>query len=287
MGSDKILPSKIEIRIALVAVVAIAFGILFIGCSDGNSGGSTDVNVSGLTSSSIEGIFIDSPVGGINYLTDTHEGITDEFGRFQCFEGEMIAFMIGDVMLGQTLAKNIITPMDFLDESEIPFDVTHPMVTNMGRFLQSLDSDGDPENGITISQEVRDEITGRMIDFHQGIEDFENDPDVVACFDVLTGLDMPHNGFMWGLVPTEEARQHMLDHMGEYMEEHMGYDASEGSDGDFEHPMDEYMDDHMGEYMEEHMGYGPSEGSDEDFEHPMEEYMDNQMGAYGGRHMMM
>ena len=105
----------------------------------------------------------------------------------------MITFMVGDVVLGQAMAGEVITLMDFLDESEMPFDVTHPMITNMGRFLQSLDTDGDPENGITISPEVRDEMIGRMIDFHQSVQNFENDPFVGACFDTFNGLNMPHN----------------------------------------------------------------------------------------------
>ncbi len=83
--------------------------------------------------------------------------------------------------------------VDFIDESERLFDVTHPVVTNMGRFLQSLDADGNPENGITISEHMRSEVNGRMIDFHQSIMDFGSDPDTEALYNTLNGLNMPHN----------------------------------------------------------------------------------------------
>lgn len=212
---DKVKTIHIMAMIGLIALFSV-------GCSGGGSASDSGVDGSVNSASVLEGIFIDSPVEGLDYVTETHSGITDADGRFICFEGEMIRFMIGDVMLGEAMAEEIMTPMDFIDESEIPADITHPMITNMGRFLQSLDLDGDPENGITIAPEVREEITGRMIDFHQSIEDFENDPDVEACFDVFNALNLPHNGLMWGLFPVEEARQHMIDHMGPYMGEHMG-----------------------------------------------------------------
>ena len=240
-------------KIQMMALAGLV-ALIFVGCSGGSSG--SDVNADSPVGAAalVEGVFVDSPVEGLGYMTETHTGITDEEGRFTCFEGEMITFMIGDVMLGQALADDVMTPMDFLDASEMPFDVTHPMITNMGRFLQSLDSDGDPENGITISEEVKGEITGRMIDFHQSIEDIENDPDVVGCFDVFNGLNMPHNGIMWDLFPTDEAREHMIEHMGDYMGGYMGSNSSDDTDGEFEHHMDGCMDDEMEEFMDDHLG---------------------------------
>jgi len=147
--------------------------------------------------------------------------VFDETGRFVCQSGEMVQFMIGDVVLGEVQAKDVVTPMDFVDPAELYMGFNNPMLVNMGRFLQSLDADGNPENGITITQEVRDQVSGRMIDFHQSIRDFENDPDVMAMFATMNGLNMPHNGTAWELVDGEGARQHMIDHMGKYMTDSM------------------------------------------------------------------
>ncbi|MDO9263241.1 MAG: hypothetical protein Q7U02_04685, partial [Desulfosalsimonadaceae bacterium] len=161
------------------------------------------------------------PVQGLNYTTPSGVGLTDETGRFVCGSGEMIQFMIGDVMLGEIQAKDVVTPMDFVDPNDLSMGFNNPMLVNMGRFLQSLDADGNPENGITITQEVRDQVSGRMIDFHQSIYDFENDPDVMAMFATMNGLNMPHNGMTWELVNGEGAQQHMIDHMGKYMTDSM------------------------------------------------------------------
>ena len=220
----------------------ILAGLVLAGCSGGGSGSNNGMNPPQGVSSTFKGTFIDSPVQGLNYMTPSSAGLTGENGRFVCNSGEMVQFMIGDVVLGEIQAKDVITPMDFIDESGRSMGFNNPTLVNMGRFLQSLDADGNPENGITITQEVRDQVSGRMIDFHQSIHDFENDPDVMAMFATMNGLNMPHNGMMWALVGAENAQQHMINHMGPYMtdamkaimNEHMG--SGTQSSGDVSNP---------------------------------------------------
>ena len=205
----------------LTTVFIIMAGLVLTGCSGGGSGSNGNMNAPNGSSSTVRGTFIDSPVQGLNYMTPSSTGLTGENGRFVCNSGEMVQFMIGDVLLGEVQAKDVVTPMDFVDPADLSMGFNNPMLINMGRFLQSLDADGNPENGITITQEVRDQVSGRMIDFHQSIRDFENDPDVMAMFATMNGLNMPHNGMNWELTEGEDARQHMIDHMGKYMTDSM------------------------------------------------------------------
>jgi len=222
----------------------IMAGLTLAGCSGGGSGSGSGVSNSDNIASSVEGTFIDSEVQGLNYITPSGTGLTDKNGQFACPAGEMIQFMIGDVMLGKVQAKNVITPMDFVDPAELTMGFNNPMLINMGRFLQSLDADGNPENGITITQEIRDQVSGRMIDFHQSIHDFENDPDVTALFATMNGLNIPHNGMDWELVDGENAQQHMINYMGPYMtdamkaimNEHMG-SGTQTSSGESDSPI--------------------------------------------------
>jgi hypothetical protein len=146
---------KMTAQMVGLAMAITLIGFLTAGCS-GSSGSSSDA--AGISSSLLEGTFIDSPVQGLDYHSATHSGVTDENGHFMYYEGEMMTFAIGDVLLGEAMAGEVMTPMDFLDASEMPQDVTNPLVTNMGRFMQSLDADGNPENGIMISQDVRCEL---------------------------------------------------------------------------------------------------------------------------------
>jgi len=65
----------------------------------------------------------------------------------------------------------IITPIDCVEGA---IDETDPMVTNMLIFLQSIDFDNDPENGIDITEFMHQEASGTIyVDF-----DFSGDPNV-------------------------------------------------------------------------------------------------------------
>jgi hypothetical protein len=208
-----------SVRVSVVFVIMIV--LILAGWRNGGFGSNAEAGETGTTSSVTSGVFIDSRVQGLNYRTPTHTGLTNKYGRFFCNPGEQVQFMIGDMMLGKVQTKGVITPMDFVKPARRSMGFKNPMLLNMGRFLQSLDADGNPENGIRINAAVREEVTGRMINFNQSIKDFQNDPDVTALFDTLNGLNIPHNGMMWGLIDMQDARQHMIDHMSKYMTNYM------------------------------------------------------------------
>jgi hypothetical protein len=268
-------PLNIFRQLTLPIFIAIITSML-IGCNSGSGSGESQI---GASSALIEGVFVDSPVTGLNYTTNTQSGLTDAEGKFYCYKDEMIQFSIGDVVLGETLASDIITPMDFLNKSQQPYNLTHPMITNMGRFLQSLDADGDPDNGIIITDEVRNEVTGRMIVFNQSIEDFENDPDVVACFAVFNGLNMPHNNMMWGLTSANDAQQHMITYMGKnmpgYMNGHMNL-GNTNVDYNTDTSMNENMGGSMNEPMNDQMDFADNDGDDV-IDYPINNHMGENM----------
>jgi len=127
-----------------------------IGCSGGGGGGDGSGNTP------LTGVFLDSPVDGLGYETDTIHGVTGPGGVFSYHSGESIRFFIGDIELGATEAMPIITPIDCVEGA---IDETDPMVTNMLIFLQSIDFDNDPENGIDITEFMHQEAIGMHIDF--------------------------------------------------------------------------------------------------------------------------
>ncbi|OQY58629.1 MAG: hypothetical protein B6245_10930 [Desulfobacteraceae bacterium 4572_88] len=63
-----------------------------------------------------------------------------------------------------------MTPIDLVPGA---LDHTDPTVTNISRFLQTLDEDGNPENGILISEETRDNARGKSLDFTLSDAEFE------------------------------------------------------------------------------------------------------------------
>ena len=111
----------------------------------------------------LEGIFLDSwAVEGLSYTTDTQSGITDIGGRFRYRPGETVRFFIGDIEFGITTVKSRLTLVNLVPGA---IDETDTTVLMMSRFLQTLDSDHDPGNGITITASMRDLASGQSIDF--------------------------------------------------------------------------------------------------------------------------
>ncbi|MFK7885283.1 MAG: family 16 glycosylhydrolase [Gammaproteobacteria bacterium] len=110
----------------------------------------------------VTGLLIDAPISGVAYRTSGgDEGTTSAAGEFLYIEGESIAFTIGGIELGSVPGAPIITPVG-LTRSSDPNDTS---AVNQLVFLQSLDSDGDPSNGITIATSVASSADGRSLDF--------------------------------------------------------------------------------------------------------------------------
>lgn len=92
------------------------------------------------------GQFIDSPVEGLGYVTSSGlSGVTDAQGRFQFHPGDTVTFRIAGVDIGTATAGSAVTPAHLAggDEDSARF-------SNLLVMLQSLDLDGDPDNGITL-----------------------------------------------------------------------------------------------------------------------------------------
>ncbi|OED38720.1 hypothetical protein AB833_18725 [Chromatiales bacterium (ex Bugula neritina AB1)] len=125
-------------RTTLAAVVATL--VLSSGC-----GGEQDKK---------KGVFLDGPVSGLSYETESLSGVTDSDGSFEYREGETIVFSLGDIAFHQVDAAETVTPME-LAGTDDPFDSG---VLNVVRLLQTLDSDSDPSNGIEIPEQVREKV---------------------------------------------------------------------------------------------------------------------------------
>lgn len=198
-----------------IVLVLLLFGMTTItACSGGST--STAPGVDGSDSSTaLTGVFLDSPVGGLNYQTASMSGITDSAGTFMYHEGETITFLIGDIMLGSAPGNFIMIPIDLVPGA---VDETHPTVTNICRLLQSLDQDGNLANGIMITEVMHSEMTGRMIDITQGVGEFEN-YDMEALFNSLNVLGAFSDGDNRVLLTPVEAQSHfrqtLMGNMGD------------------------------------------------------------------------
>jgi len=95
----------------------------------------------------LKGSFIDSAVSGLLYTTSGGlTGETNSQGTFEYHDGESVTFSLGELTLGTTKAAEVLTPVELTNSSS----QNDAKAVNLARLLQSLDSDDNPENGITI-----------------------------------------------------------------------------------------------------------------------------------------
>lgn len=121
--------------------------------------------------------FIDAPVAGLEYSSTSTSGLTasdyldgagklvKQAGNFEFVPGETVSFYAGNLLFGTVEMREGMTeirPTDLVPGA----DATEPRVVRMLQTLQSLDSDGDPSNGITIADGDRAHMrnTGKHID---------------------------------------------------------------------------------------------------------------------------
>jgi predicted acyl esterase len=133
----------------------------------------------------LKGVFYDSPVQGLEYETWTISGMTDKKGEFQYRPEETITFSIGGFILGSAPGHKRVTPADLVIETGGDIKKLRNLkVTNIARFLQSLDKGGDIENNIVITDATRSVVKRYIgkIDFNQSEEAFTEDQSVKALF---------------------------------------------------------------------------------------------------------
>lgn len=129
----------------------------------------------GGSSASVEtGIFTDSRVINIGYRTETQSGVTNSQGEYFYLPGETVTFFIGDLDLPSTKAIGVVTPLSLVNTQ----DTSNSTVVNILRLLQTLDKDGNLDNGIEITDIAKSNAT--LIDFTLDVASFETLPAVDA-----------------------------------------------------------------------------------------------------------
>lgn len=103
------------------------------------------------------GVFIDSPVEGLAFRTDSNEGVTDQQGTFRYQAGETVTFFLGGLELGSAPGEPLLSPVSLVEGAD---DSSHPAAVNISRLLQALDADGNLNNGIQLTEALRESVKG-------------------------------------------------------------------------------------------------------------------------------
>ncbi len=186
--------------------------LLLLGCgsSSQNNGGAFS-DASGGT-----GVFLDSPVAGVQYQVFDDFGsseirVTNSAGYFS-YDDDVFAIdfflgrdPVGRINLGSSTIKPTITLLDLLPEGETRA-IDHPRIVAMAQLLQSLDDDGDITDTINISSETLAKIDAISMNNADTLLDLDNDP-ATKLANVLQDI----MGDDANLIPTDSAQQHFKE----------------------------------------------------------------------------
>lgn len=164
--------------------------------------------------------FADSPVNGLPYQsakwsskTSSDNDFVDDYdhGIFEYHPGETLTFSVGGVDLGSldvyallnATGRRYITPVDLVPGAGAEVNpVANPTVTNIARFLQSLNVNPDPTSNIILLPETLGNyiaVQGLKVDFSVDPVQFANDP----------GLQNILNHYGKSLISPAEAQLHL------------------------------------------------------------------------------
>ncbi|MBP77281.1 MAG: hypothetical protein CMK85_12975, partial [Pseudomonadales bacterium] len=134
-------------RLSYLSISLMAITLPLAGCL-GGGGGSDDERRTGT--------FVDSHVAGLDYSAGSNTGTTSDTGTFRYRPGETVTFSIGDLVLGAAVGAEVMTPLSIIQGAT---DASDPRVNNMLILLQTLDADGNLNNGIQITEQIRTEVS--------------------------------------------------------------------------------------------------------------------------------
>lgn len=138
-----------------MAVACVLSGVMLTACGGGgddNGGGSNGGNNGGGTDTGSKplhtAVFLDSVVGGLDYRCNDYTGVTNAKGEFLFDDGDTCEFVLGNQRLGEVTLKagnSLVTPYTLAGDDK-------EKAIRIAALLQTLDSDSNPENGITLDK---------------------------------------------------------------------------------------------------------------------------------------
>jgi hypothetical protein len=172
--------------LALSAILALS------GC--GGGGSSTDTTSNTATSTGT-GYYVDSAVSGVSYTCGNQSGTTDENGMFTFEVGNGCSFSIAGVALRTTDSDELVDGKKIIEDN-----------AQVARFLQSIDNDGDPSNGIEIKQEILEVLKAALAEYGSQVPTKESDLE-----GVVTQVQNKVTNFKGHVKTLDEAKKHLLE----------------------------------------------------------------------------
>lgn len=149
---------------------ALAVGIMISACGGGGGGGGSS------EPAALSGKLLDAAVQGASYSAQPSglSGKTDSNGTFSYRDGDTVTFKLGDLTLGSVAGGTEVWPDTLAAAANTQNVAVEEVATNLARFLQTLDSDSNPDNGISLPATLPAGFS-TSLSFTQTTDDFEKD----------------------------------------------------------------------------------------------------------------
>ena len=175
----------------------VLIGAGAIALASGGGGGSSNNNSHPTGPVTVSGHLVDNFVSGVDYYingSSVSSGKTGVDGSFTYKVGDTVTFKVA----GITIGSNITVPSDgnVLLQDLVGVsrnEVTNPEVVKIAQFLQTLDSDGNTTNGITITAGtltyLQNGVTGNIASLDINTDIFDNNIDIVTIDEAISHLN--------------------------------------------------------------------------------------------------
>lgn len=146
-------------------LLALTLSGLLTACGGDSSNDSSSTPQPPQSSSKI-GVLTDGVIIGANYTINGVTKQTNERGEFEYQEGDEITFSVGDIEIGKVKGDSRITPLELAKDEKTQL--------NLMVFLQSLDTEGDHDDGIKLPSDISS-LSKETINFSAEPEEFAQD----------------------------------------------------------------------------------------------------------------
>lgn len=144
-------------------LICLALAGVLTACGGSDNNDSSQTENPPPSSSNKIGVLTDGTIQGANYSINGVIKQTNERGEFEYQEGDEVTFSIGEIVIGKLKAASRITPQELANDEDTRL--------NLMIFLQSLDKDGNHDNGIEIPSNLTP-LSSAKIDFSLPTSEF-------------------------------------------------------------------------------------------------------------------
>ena len=135
-----------------------------------------------------KGMLLD--IAGLRFVTSSGvNGTTDSEGEFSYNEEDIISFYVGGIKIGEAKAESMMTTLHFIDDQNVSLETER--VTDITRFLLSIDQDEYSGNGIKVGEAVHELTANDSADYSDLDVPFSATNELVAAISRTKGIDAP------------------------------------------------------------------------------------------------